>query len=216
MLEWFQKGGPTMWPLLLCSVISLAFVIERFFFWFLEMGSADPAEVDRLLELLRRGHLKDFLKEAQGSKNPIVKTLERSLAHGTATLSEALSVEIDRAVERTRRSLGVIDTCVTLAPLLGIFGTVTGIIKSFELLGHRAVGMADPQGVTAGIAEALITTEAGLLIAMPSLVFLNFFAARSDRFTFRLEHYAREFEILASRLQGKPGGKAEPAEWGRG
>jgi len=88
---------------------------------------------------------------------------------------------------------------VTLTPLLGIFGTVTGIIKSFELLGSS--GIADPHAVSAGIAEALITTATGLAIAMPTLIFYNYFAAKGERFTFRLEKYSREFEILYSRYE---------------
>lgn len=202
MIEWFQKGGLTMYPILLCSIISLTFIIERFLFWFMDMRHTKSGEVDSLLELLRHGRIKDFIKGAQNSKNPIVMTFQRSLAHGDRTISDALSLEIDATVEKTRRSLSVIDTCVTLAPLLGIFGTVAGIIKSFELLGHSAVRIADPHGVTAGIAEALITTQAGLLVAMPSLVFYNFFTAKGNRFTFRLEHYAREFETLVSRVVG--------------
>ena len=120
--------------------------------------------------------------------------------HGEKTLSEALSLEIDNTIEKTRRSLSVIDTCVTLSPLLGIFGTVTGIIKSFELLGRS--GMTDPHAVSAGIGEALITTAAGLAIAMPSLIFYNFFISKSEHLTFRLEKYAREFEILYPRVAG--------------
>ena len=117
-------------------------------------------------------------------------------------LHDALELEVDATVERTRVSLAALDTCITLAPLLGIFGTVTGIIGSFNLIGQTAI--ADPQAVSAGIAEALITTAAGLTIAMPALVAYNLFLTFSDRVAFRLEKYAREFEILYLQSKGLP------------
>jgi biopolymer transport protein ExbB len=200
MIQLIEKGGPVMYPLLLCSLVCLTFIIERCFFWFFDMRSANTSVVDQQLEVLRRSGREAFVDETKESKNPISQTLIRSITHGEKTLSESLNLEIDTEVDKSRRSLGVIDTCVTLSPLLGIFGTVTGIIKSFELLG--ASGIANPHAVSAGIAEALITTATGLAIAMPSLIFHNYFLSMSDRYTFRLEQYAKEFEILYGLVGG--------------
>ncbi len=192
--EMFVKGGPVMWPLLACSLWALACILERLFFWWQEGRRTDPAEADRFLEQVRHGRLKEALRMAQGSRNPILKTLTASLAHGDKTLEDALEMDLEKASEELSRTLPGLDTAVTLAPLLGIFGTVTGIIGSFQLLGTSA--MPDPLAVSAGIAEALITTAAGLAIAMPALVFYNYFSNRSDKALFRLERYAREFKIL--------------------
>ena len=197
MWDWIQRGGPVMYPLLLCSVVSMAFIIERFLFWAIDMRGSDSDEADKMLDFLRQGKTKEFLKASQSTKNPICLTLTRALSHGEETLTESLSLEIDATVEKTLRSLNVMDTCVTLAPLLGIFGTVTGIIQAFDILGTTA--MADPHAASIGIAQALITTAAGLMIAMPSLIFFNYFTSKSEHFTYRLEKYAREFDILYKR-----------------
>jgi biopolymer transport protein ExbB len=100
-----------------------------------------------------------------------------------------------------RRFMGVLDTMITVAPLLGIFGTVTGIIQSFEALG--ATGVEQPAAVTAGIAQALITTAAGLGIAIPSVVFYNFYDSLCERAALRIERYATSLEIVYEKLVRK-------------
>lgn len=205
--EWMVKGGPVMVPLLACSLWAVACILERALYWWQERRRMDPAEVDRLWEHLRHGRLKEALRLGHASHNPSIKTLMASLAHGDKTLEDALELEVAKTSEQFWRTLGGIDTAVTLAPLLGIFGTVTGIIKSFQLLG--ATTITDPQAVSAGIAEALITTAAGLAIAMPSLIFYNLFSTRAEKAAFQLERYAREFKILyrqaAERRSEHPG-----------
>lgn len=201
IVEGFIKGGPVMWPLLGCSVAAVALIAERAAFWWRFRRQADEAETARFFESARHGRLKEILR-ARETANPIVQTLARALTHGDRALHDALELEVDATVERTRVSLAALDTCITLAPLLGIFGTVTGIIGSFNLIGQTAI--ADPQAVSAGIAEALITTAAGLTIAMPALVAYNLFLTFSDRVAFRLEKYAREFEILYLQSKGLP------------
>ncbi len=192
--ELFVKGGPVMVPLLLCSLWALACVIERALYWWREQRQTNLAQVHLFLEHLRHGRLKEALRVGHASPNPILRTFMASLVHGDKTLDDALELEVAKSSEQFWRTLGGLDTAVTLAPLLGIFGTVTGIIKSFNLLGASSV--VDPQAVSAGVAEALITTAAGLAIAMPSLIFYNAFSSRSEKAAFELERYAQEFKIL--------------------
>ncbi|MBI4227816.1 MAG: MotA/TolQ/ExbB proton channel family protein [Candidatus Omnitrophica bacterium] len=201
VVEGFIKGGPVMWPLLGCSIAALALIAERAAFWWRFRRQAQAGEIAQFFEQVRHGRLKEILRGREAA-NPIVQTLARALGHGDRALHDALELEVDATVERTRASLAGLDTCITLAPLLGIFGTVTGIIGSFNLIGQTAI--ADPQAVSAGIAEALITTAAGLTIAMPTLVCYNLFLTFSDRIAFRLEKYAREFEILYAQAKGLP------------
>ncbi len=193
-----------MYPLLVCSFLAVAFITERLLFWWQQKRRFCPREVDQFLEHLRHGRLKEMLKQGEGSRDSIVGVLTASLNHGERVLHDALGLEVDRAVEATQRGLRAIDTIVTLSPLLGIFGTVTGIIQSFDLLGQASI--ADPQAVSVGIAQALITTAAGLAITMPSIIAYNFFLSQTERFTFRLEKYAYEFEILYSQYQQKKHG----------
>jgi biopolymer transport protein ExbB len=97
-----------------------------------------------------------------------------------------------------RRFLGILDTMITVAPLLGIFGTVTGIINSFEVLGSS--GIEQPLAVTAGIAEALLTTAGGLAIAIPSVFFYNYFNSRAQVAALTIEKYATSLEIVYEKL----------------
>lgn len=208
--EFFVKGGPVMWPLLACSLWALACILERAIYWAQQRRLMDPIEVDSFLEHLRHGRLKETLRLGHASRNPMVRTFMASLVHGEKTLDDALEMEVAKASEQFWRTLGGLDTAITLAPLLGIFGTVTGIIKSFNLLGASSV--VDPQAVSAGVAEALITTAAGLAIAMPSLIFYNAFSTRSEKAAFELERYAQEFKILYRQAAQRT---VEPAEVSR-
>lgn len=192
--EWMIKGGPVMVPLLACSLWAVACILERAIYWWQERRRMNAPDVDVFLEHLRHGRLKEALRAGHASRNPILKTLMASLAHGDKTLDDALGLEVAKTSEQFWRTLAGLDTAITLAPLLGIFGTVTGIIKSFNLLGLSTI--TDPQAVSVGIAEALITTAAGLAIAMPSLIFYNLFSTRAEKMAFQLERYAREFKIL--------------------
>lgn len=188
-----------MYPLLVCSFLAVAFIVERLIFWWQQKRRVSSKELDQFLEKLRHGRLKEMLKQGEASLDPVVRVLTASLSHGERVLHDALGLEVDRAVEKTQRGIRAIDTIITLSPLLGIFGTVTGIIQSFDLLGQTSI--ADPQAVSVGIAQALITTAAGLAIAMPSIIAYNSFLSQSERFAFRLEKYAYEFEILYSQHQ---------------
>jgi len=105
-------------------------------------------------------------------------------------------------IQRMRRMMPVLDTMITVAPLLGIFGTVIGIIVSFDAL--RSTGIEQPHAVTAGIAQALITTAAGLGIAILSLFPYNYFNSRIDAAVLRIEKYATSLEIVFDLLSRKP------------
>ncbi len=201
VVSWFLKGGPVMWPLLICSILGFALVVERLIFWSQHRRRSKPEELDRWLEHIRHGRLKEALKGGKESRHPAIQVLHSALKHGERPLSDALELAVDEADEKTRETLPGLDTVITLAPLLGIFGTVAGIVKAFDLLGRAS---PTPQAVSVGIAEALITTEFGLAIAMPALVFYNLFLTLSDRFAFRLERHAHEFEILYAQAKAKP------------
>lgn len=202
VVSWFMKGGLVMWPLLLCSIVGVALILERLMFWGRFRQQAKPEAVDQWLEQIRHGRLAEALAHGQPSRHPVIETLHGALKHGDQPLADALALAVDEADGKTRETLPGLDTIITLAPLLGIFGTVTGIVKAFDLLGRAA---PTPQAVSVGIAEALITTEFGLAIAMPALVFYNLFLLLSDRFAFRLERYAHEFETLYTQAKPKAG-----------
>jgi biopolymer transport protein ExbB len=142
--------------------------------------------------LAEKGHYEKAAQRAKGSKDYIARVLLEGIAHRSYSLSQALEMRAEEEIKRMRKNLTILDTIVTLAPLLGILGTVTGIIDSFHLLG--AAGIESPRVVTEGIAEALITTATGLAIAIWTLIPYNYFLSR-------IEHTAREIEKFANSLE---------------
>ncbi|MBW1997370.1 MAG: MotA/TolQ/ExbB proton channel family protein [Deltaproteobacteria bacterium] len=207
MIEIFHKGGPVMYPLLACSIISLTVVIERFFFWVREDMRRDQDLVDNVLEFCRKGDWDSVRKEVKGSKDFIIRILVSGVLHREFSMTKAMEAAASDEIKRMQRYLRVLDTMITVAPLLGIFGTVVGIILSFEMLG--ATGIEHPQAVTAGIAQALITTASGLGIAILSLFPYNYFNSRVENAALAIEKYATSLEIVYEKLQHKGMGKKE-------
>jgi biopolymer transport protein ExbB len=198
MLDIFIKGGPVMYPLLGCSILALTVIIERAFFWIREDVRRNQALVDQVLELCRKGDWASVREKAAGSKDFVIRILISGILHREFSMGKAMETAASDEIKRMRRYLGVLDTMITVAPLLGIFGTVIGIIMSFELLG--AGGIEHPQAVTAGIAQALITTASGLGIAILSVFPYNYFNSRVENAALAIEKYATSLEIVYEKL----------------
>jgi biopolymer transport protein ExbB len=198
MTEIFVKGGPVMYPLLACSIIALTVTIERALFWIIEDLRRSQTLVDKVLELCRQGNWEAVREMVAGSKDYVIKVLVGGILHREFSMVKAMESAAADEVKRMRRNMGVLDTMITVAPLLGIFGTVIGIIISFDLLGTS--GIEHPQAVTAGIAQALITTAAGLGIAILSVFPYNYFNARVDNAAMTIEKYATSLEIVYEKL----------------
>ena len=194
MLNFFFKGGPVMYPLLLCSFISLTFTIERFIFWIKEGKRRNQELVDKILEFAEKGNYRRAAELGADSQDYIIRILICGMVHMNFSLSNALEMAAAEEVKRMKKYLGILDTMITMAPLLGIFGTVMGIINSFELLG--SAGIENPQAVTAGIAQALITTATGLAIAILTLIPYNYFLSRTEEAISSMEKYATNMEIV--------------------
>ena len=200
----FDKGGPVMYPLLACSIIALSVVIERALFW-LKLGmQSKPALVDEILELARQGDWESIKNKTVHTKDYIIKILVSGILHKEFSMIKAMESAAADEIKHMRRFMGVLDTMITVAPLLGIFGTVLCIISSFEVLG--SAGIEHPQEVTAGIAQALITTAAGLGIAILSVFPYNYFNSRVENAAVLIEKYATSLEIVFEKLT-QPGGK---------
>lgn len=197
-MEIFVRGGPVMYPLLACSIVSMTVVIERLIFWIREDMQRDQALVNEVLELCRLGDWETVRLKTTGSKDFVIKILVTGILHREFSLTKAMETRSADEIKRMRRYLGALDTMITVAPLLGIFGTVLGIISSFELLGSS--GIDHPQAVTAGIAQALITTAAGLGIAIFSVFPFNYFNSRVENAVLAVESAATSLEIVYQKL----------------
>jgi biopolymer transport protein ExbB len=193
MRELFVRGGPIMWPLLLLSVISLTISIERALFWWRARKNRDDGVVEDIFRLTEKGDFEAAVSAGRKSPDIVAEVLVSGLEHRDYGLAETMQVTAEDEIVRMKRGLDVLDTIITMAPLLGILGTVLGIIESFDLLG--ASGIEDPKAVTGGIAQALLTTAAGLSVALLTLVPFNYLAARVQRATKHLESLTTRFEV---------------------
>lgn len=194
MLHIFQKGGPIMWPLLATSVVALAVVIERLIFILRELECRDPALVDRILGHTEKGDFAKAIDAGKHSKDFVARTLVYGLSHRHKSFSSALLQAANRELQRFGRGLPVLDTIVTLAPLLGLLGTVSGLIRSFGLLGTQE--LEAPTAITGGIAEALIATAFGLSIAIVALIPFNYLNARVEEARREMEDASTHLELL--------------------
>jgi len=198
MMEIFISGGPVMYPLLACSIIVLTVIVERVMFWIRLDMLRNQSLVNEVLELCRAADWESVKIKVAGSKDYLVRILVSGILHREFSMTKAMESAAADEVKNMRRYMGVLDTMITVAPLLGIFGTVLGIITSFEMLG--STGIEHPEAVTAGIAQALITTAAGLGIAILSVFPYNYFNSRVAGAVLDIEKYATSLEIVYEKL----------------
>ncbi|MFH1791081.1 MAG: MotA/TolQ/ExbB proton channel family protein [Candidatus Omnitrophota bacterium] len=193
MIEFLQKGGPVMVPLLLCSIVSLAIILERSVFWFRVMVRRNARMLSIVLRQVEKGRLPDAVKTCRHTDDAIAKILLEGIKNYEYNFVSALEAAANNEVNTMKRYMVILDTIITLSPLLGIFGTVTGIIISFGILGKG--GLVDPSGVTGGIAQALITTASGLIIAIFTLIPFNYFNSQIEASAMEIEKYVNALEI---------------------
>lgn len=179
-----SQGGWVMWPLLVLSVVSVMLIFERCWFWLMTNGVWRVAKLDRVAECLSRGDV-DVARELIANDRSVYgRMLRRVIDEKASDGVFVLAVESERGtMERFMPTLG---TVITAAPMLGILGTVMGIIASFDVLSESGI-ITDPSAVGAGVGEALLTTAVGLVIALVVLFPYNAFKAQIDRTLSRME-----------------------------
>lgn len=198
MLNTFLSGGPVMYPLLACSFISVTVIIERMIFWIILNRRSNAQLVNEVMELCESADWEAIRRKTVGSKDPIIKILVSGILHRRYSMVKAMEASAADEIKRMRRFMNVLDTMITVAPLLGIFGTVIGIIQSFDALGTS--GIEHPEIVTAGIAQALITTAAGLGIAILSVFPFNYYNSLVENAALQIEKYSTSIEIVYEKL----------------
>lgn len=192
-----------MYPLLLCSLTALTVIIERMIFWGRERKHRNQGLVDEILQQAERDDYNEAARLGGGCSDYVARILICGIVHRNFSLNSALEMAAAVEVKRMKRFMNVLDTMVTVSPLLGIFGTVTGIIRSFEAMG--VLGAQNPIAVSGGIAEALITTATGLLIAIPALAFFNYFNSKIEDALHEMETYSTSLEIVYEKNKANDG-----------
>jgi biopolymer transport protein ExbB len=197
----FKKGGPIMWPLLIASILALGTVLERLVFLSRERIKRDPKALNEFFAAVTRGDTETAIQISKGSRFYVLRALGYALRHHEQSLANALLYAQALQVKRFRRGIPILDTVITLAPLLGLLGTVTGMMGSFKLIGGE---LSAPGAITGGIAEALIATAFGLGIAITALLPFNFLNTRLDDAREEIESAATQLELLLRPTAGVP------------
>jgi len=200
MIQLFLKGGPIMWPILVASIVALTVVIERLVFIISERVRRQPQVVGEILARVEKGDVKGAVTIGETSRDFIARVLTYGLAHRDKSVSEALLRAANWELKRFNRGLPILDTIITLAPLLGLLGTVTGMIHSFGLLGASELGA--PAAITGGIAEALIATAFGLGVAITALIPFNYLNSRLEEARLEIQDAASHIELNLSQRAG--------------
>ncbi|MBT3352194.1 MAG: MotA/TolQ/ExbB proton channel family protein [Nitrospinaceae bacterium] len=205
-----KKGGYSMIPIGLCSVISVAVVFERIIS--LKRDKVMPDELVSALENhLTRSDYDESVRLCERYEVPFARIMRASLSRrhlGVGEMERAMvgtGQHEATVLSRNLRTLGVI---ANLSPMLGLFGTVIGMIRAFDVISQYGTG--NPGLVAGGISEALLTTAAGLLVGIPSLAAYHFFKARGDRFLFEIETIAFEFLHIITVQSGQDGSARRP------
>ncbi|OGP29567.1 MAG: hypothetical protein A2073_02820 [Deltaproteobacteria bacterium GWC2_42_11] len=198
MFEIIAKGGFVMLPLILCSVISFAVIIDRGLFWLRQRKGITAIE---FLKLVETGKEKEGMEKAKAIKSSLITMLAAGIENKNSSADIAMESVATEEVIKMKRYLPAMDTIITLAPLLGLLGTIIGMVRSFDVM--SLAGLGQPHAVTGGVAEALIATATGLAVAITTLVPYNFFLTKVEKTVEEMEYYATRLELILVR-QKKP------------
>lgn len=191
----FIQGGPIMWPMLLASVVALATVLERLLFLFNERRKRDVKSRNRMMAELKVQDIAAALRTCETTRDYVCKAVAFAYSHKQDSLHDALEYASQRELKRFKRGISVLDTVITLAPLLGLLGTVTGMMGSFSLIGGD---LGAPGAITGGIAEALIATAFGLGIAILCVLPFNYLNTRIEEIRHELDVTAAQVELYGA------------------
>ena len=195
----FTSGGFVMWPLLICSIASLSCIFERLFYWsIIDWHNNNTLEI--ILEKLKK-YPDDLIKFLKKNNNyPLARILIKANDYKNQDADSfhlALTYAIQSSIKDIKKFDNLFSTIITVSPLLGLLGTILGLIKSFSLL-DLGKGDINSIGVTGGISEALVSTAAGLIVAIFTLLFANYFKSQSNNHISLIQEYSAKVELLNS------------------
>ncbi|MBD1872714.1 MotA/TolQ/ExbB proton channel family protein [Nodosilinea sp. FACHB-131] len=203
MGNWFTAGGVVMWPLLLCSLLTLTLAVERGWFW-LQIGRQQRGLVPQALSTFSQNPQRAIAKLKQHQQLPIARIFLSALTLGDATPEEfrlALESAAQAELPVLKRFQTLFETVAGVAPLLGLLGTVLGLMQTFSNLRLGETSGPAATGVTAGVSEALVSTASGLVVALVALLLANLFQGLYRRQRSFILEAGGKLEILYRRAQ---------------
>ncbi|MBU0549830.1 MAG: MotA/TolQ/ExbB proton channel family protein [Candidatus Omnitrophica bacterium] len=196
MWQMFLKGGPVMWPILLCSVFAVAIIIERI--WYLRKIRIDTRQfLNKILERMKRHQIKEAMELCEAVKNPLSQLLKAGILkydRGRQQIKEAIEDAALYEEPRLEKNMTALATIAHISPLLGLLGTVLGMVRSFQIIQAKTTALVpvSPGDLAGGIWEALLTTVAGLVVAIPAFVAYNYLVSRIGNFILEMERASTE------------------------
>jgi biopolymer transport protein ExbB len=197
MVEIFSKGGIIMWIIGLLSVIAAVLIIEKLLY-FRRIRIDEEQMMSRLKSALRKGFYDEALSICDNNPSPVTNLMRVGIEHRMyprEQIREAIMDAANLEVPKMERHLPALGTISHIAPLLGLLGTVTGNISAFGVLGRFGT-VGDPGLLAKGIAEALLTTAAGIIVAIPAVIFYNYLVSKVNHTILRLENRVNELVLL--------------------
>ncbi|MFH1853973.1 MAG: MotA/TolQ/ExbB proton channel family protein [Candidatus Omnitrophota bacterium] len=205
MFELIQKGGPVMYPIVFCSVLALAIIIERFYH--LYKAKIDTKDFMNNVEItIKRNRIAEAIKICDKTPGPISRIVKAGILKHDRTrqeIRESIEDAGHQEVPMLEKHLSLLATIAHISPLLGLLGTVTGMVRAFQIIQEKSASFnpVSPGDLAGGIWEALLTTVAGLIVAIPVVVAYNYLVSRVDEFVLEMEHSATEvMNILSERV----------------
>ncbi len=194
MFSLIKDGGPIMWPLLAVSLVSITILFERSIFLIAYLTASNRSHRQKFISLLNADNLKEAISLASFSKDPLLQVVAQSNLNNLKSFNISFKENADVLLKKTTKGIGILDTAITIAPLLGLLGTVSGLMQSFATLGTSDLG--SPLAVTGGIGEALLATAFGLGIAIINLIPFNFLSNLEVKNRSDLERLGSQIEEL--------------------
>ncbi len=197
MIELLEKGGIVMGIIIALAFVAAIIIIERLIF-FRRIRVDEEQMIDRLRVALKKGHFEEAASICENNPSPITNLMKVGIDHRQypdAEIKESIMNAANLEIPSLERFLPALGTVAHIAPLLGLLGTVTGNIAAFGVLGQFAGG-GDPMALANGIAEALLTTAAGIIVSIPAIIFYNSLVSRVNHIIIRLENRVSELVLL--------------------